>query len=61
MGDEEKRVESVSYREMLFELRAILRVPPRSFNISGEIYYAYREVVMDELVERVSNILRVDN
>ena len=46
--------ESMSARELLVEVRAILRIPPYSVQFDGALHNAYSDVVIVELIDHIN-------
>ena len=47
-------MEYINARELLLEVRAILRIPPYSVTFNGDVHHAYRDKVIKEIVDRIN-------
>ena len=46
--------ENISARELLVEIRAILRIPPHSVQFNDDLHHSYRGIVIDEIIARIN-------
>ena len=51
--------ELITARELLIEIRAVLRIPPHSVSFNGDVHHAYRDQVIEGLMTRINAFMEV--